>query len=220
MGLDMYLHAVIDAPKGSVLADIVEKHLDDLSDYGGGSIAAELDHFYEDGSGGEAYLSGWDWAPRGDYVGHKPQPIYVDLVNAMGLSPDEGSPHMNLRRDGDGGYVIEPCIIYWRKANAIHRWFVDECQDGVDECQDTEIHPESLMALLNLCEQVTAARKPNERAGAQVARALLPSQSGFFFGSTDYDEWYYRDVEETARKIRTQVAAAPKGCGFVYRSSW
>jgi hypothetical protein len=25
---------------------------------------------------------------------------------------------------------------------------------------------------------------------------LLPTQSGFFFGSTDYDEWYFNDVKE------------------------
>jgi hypothetical protein len=33
-------------------------------------------------------------------------------------------------------YVIED-VAYWRKANAIHKWFVDNCQDGVDECQET-----------------------------------------------------------------------------------
>ena len=25
-------------------------------------------------------------------------------------------------------------VAYWRKANAIHKWFVDHVQDGVDDC--------------------------------------------------------------------------------------
>ena len=27
-------------------------------------------------------------------------------------------------------------IASWRKANAIHKWFVDNVQDGVDDCGD------------------------------------------------------------------------------------
>ena len=29
-------------------------------------------------------------------------------------------------------HIIEE-MIYWRKANAIHNWFVENCQEGVDE---------------------------------------------------------------------------------------
>ena len=30
-------------------------------------------------------------------------------------------------------------IAYWRKANAIHGWFVAECADGVDESQQIPV---------------------------------------------------------------------------------
>ena len=29
-----------------------------------------------------------------------------------------------------------------------------------------------------------------------LAQRLLPTCSGFFYGSTDYDEWYFSDVKE------------------------
>ena len=30
-------------------------------------------------------------------------------------------------------------VAYWRKFNALHNWFVQNCQDGVDECQYAEV---------------------------------------------------------------------------------
>jgi hypothetical protein len=34
--------------------------------------------------------------------------------------------------------LIKQLVGYWRKANAIHGWFINNVADGVDECQ--EIH--------------------------------------------------------------------------------
>lgn len=35
-------------------------------------------------------------------------------------------------------YVIEQ-VAYWRKANQIHRWFVDNVQNGKDDCRDYDL---------------------------------------------------------------------------------
>ena len=42
--------------------------------------------------------------------------------------------------------------------------------------------------LLEACKQVLADHSKAEE--------LLPTCDGFFFGSTDYDEWYFDDVKE------------------------
>src|SRR5437773_719696 len=84
--------------------------------------------------------------------------------------------------------VIED-IGYWRKANAIHRWFVENVQDGEDKCQEALVSPGQLEQLLNLVNQVLQDHSK--------AAELLPTQDGFFFGSTDYDEWYFKDLEDT-----------------------
>lgn len=103
-------------------------------------------------------------------------------------------------------------IAYWRKANAIHKYFVDQCAEGKDECQDTYVEREHLEDLLNRCETVL---KDHSRANE-----LLPTQSGFFFGSTDYDEWYYTDLEQTIPVLQKILKNAPETWEFEYKASW
>ena len=63
---------------------------------------------------------------------------------------------------------------YWRKANQIHKWFVDNVQDGVDECEEHIVSLEQMEQLLSVCKRVIADPKLGEE--------LLPASSGFFFG--------------------------------------
>lgn len=117
---------------------------------------------------------------------------------------------------------------YWRKENMIHQWFVDHVQDGVDDCDyHNECTKEILEELLDTCEKVKqiAVLKPSKVVNGQTFKngkwencyedgevivnanavaALLPTQGGFFFGATEYDNWYMRGVENTI-DILTQV---------------
>ena len=99
---------------------------------------------------------------------------------------------------------------YWRKANQIHRWFVENVQDGVDNCGDYYVERNQLQELLDLCKIV--------RADHSQAEELLPSASGFFFGNTDYDEWYYNDIENTISVL--EDALEDKNGEYYYTSSW
>lgn len=102
---------------------------------------------------------------------------------------------------------------YWRKANAIHDWFVSEVQEGVDECQSHYVSREKLTELVDLCKTVLASR--------DEAEDLLPTASGFFFGGTEYDEWYFENVQRTVDQIELALKTLPEGeWGFNYRSSW
>ena len=78
---------------------------------------------------------------------------------------------------------------YWRKANHIHKWFVDTCAEGVDDCNRIYLSIAQVKELLKLCKQV--------QADHTLAPSLLPTQEGFFFGSTDYDDYYFEDIKET-----------------------
>ena len=82
---------------------------------------------------------------------------------------------------------IEESAMYWRKANAIHKWFVDNCQEGEDDCRYAYVELGQLKELLDLCKEV---QKDHSKA-----EELLPTQSGFFFGGTDYDEWYFKKIK-------------------------
>lgn len=106
-------------------------------------------------------------------------------------------------------YVAEDAG-YWRKANAIHRWFVEHVQGGNDDCGLYEVSRDQLQALQRSVDTVLAH--------PDMAAQLLPTQEGFFFGCTEYGEYYVEDLEETRRILKE--ALADTGAGFEYCSSW
>ena len=107
---------------------------------------------------------------------------------------------------------IREQVGYWRKANQIHKWFVDYCQDGVDECQETFVSVETLKTLMAVVTDVL------ENKGK--AQGLLPVESGFFFGSTEYDEYYWEDLEYTRKMLEEILAEDNTNASFYYQSSW
>jgi len=129
---------------------------------------------------------------------------------------------------------------YWRKANAIHNWFVENVQGGVDDCKEYHVETFYLKELLNLVNKVLDSsklvdgvinngwkyskgkRKEIKVKGkkvedSSVAEDLLPTRSGFFFGGTDYDEYYIEDLKDTKKILEEALA---KGGDFYYQSSW
>ena len=106
-------------------------------------------------------------------------------------------------------YVIEE-VGYWRKANHIHNWFVENAQDGMDDCKQANVDREHLQDLLETCNRVIA--NPSE------AEQLLPRAAGFFFGNTDYDEYYFESVRETISIL--EDCLLDEEAYFYYVSSW
>jgi hypothetical protein len=88
---------------------------------------------------------------------------------------------------------IEEEIGYWRKANQIHNWFVQNVQNGNDDCGSHYVSVEQLEELSTNCKAVLTDHSKAEE--------LLPSSSGFFFGGTEYDEWYFDQLEQTVEII-------------------
>lgn len=112
-----------------------------------------------------------------------------------------------------GAEEVKFRVAYWRKANAIHDWFVRNCQDGRDECQEAWVSREQLQELIDLCKQVIA--DPSK------AEDLLPTRSGFFFGDTAYDDWYLGQLEYTVERFEKILAdPAFAKADFYYQSSW
>jgi DNA repair exonuclease SbcCD ATPase subunit len=102
---------------------------------------------------------------------------------------------------------------YWRKANQIHNWFVEKVQKGQDNCGEYRVDYEQLRDLLNACEDVLEDHSKAEQ--------LLPRSSGFFFGSTDYDDYYFEQVQNTYDILMSIVSAGDADTQeYVYQSSW
>lgn len=135
-------------------------------------------------------------------------------------------------------------VAYWRKANQIHKWFVDNVQDGTDDCDYYEVSKEDIEKLLNLCKEVidkTITKKGKIVNGQflkngtwqnnyedglviinpDVAEELLPTQAGFFFGSTGYDEYYLENLKYTVDELEKILKEFDFENNYlVYTSSW
>jgi len=111
---------------------------------------------------------------------------------------------------------IEFQIMQWRKANQIHKWFVDNVQDGEDDCREYYVDEEQCKELLRLCNIVI-----DNRGNLKKTQETLPPQSGFFFGSTEVDEYYYEDIKETAIALKAVLDSdLHANLEIYYSSSW
>ena len=124
---------------------------------------------------------------------------------------------------------------YWRKANAIHSWFVQNVQEGNDDCGNYWVSLENLESLRMRCLAVLKHKKKlsgyklTKEDRVQLKNYTDPGDNGlfrldptggFFFGSTDIDEGYYDDLRRTVAIIDKCLPLADKGLDFEYHSSW
>ena len=133
-------------------------------------------------------------------------PLWNEIVDTAGMS--------DVATDIYGVHVEVTCA-YWRKANQIHKWFVDNVQDGKDDCGSYYVSKEKLQQLLDACEDVLEDHSK--------AKDLLPVSSGFFFGSYEYDDWYFDSLHQTVKICQEAIKLMEgdiKYSSFYYQSSW
>ena len=122
-------------------------------------------------------------------------------------------PTTDIFNEGIVNEIIEkswaPYIAYWRKVNFIYAYFDSRgLLDHDSECAWAD--REELEDILSRCENVLKEKDPT----------LLPTQSGFFFGSTDYNEWYYYDVRETKKQLKKVLKSLKDDEVCWFRFSW
>lgn len=111
-------------------------------------------------------------------------------------------------------------VAYWRKANHIHNWFVNNVQDGEDDCKSYWVSREKLMELEEVCRRVVA------NGTSEYAQEHLPTSTGFFFGTDEYDEYYYESTDWTAKRLAELLIEIDKmkdngkRIDFYYQASW
>ena len=140
-------------------------------------------------------------------------PEIDEVIDVVGLS----------REDLDEDYPsagISVKILQWRKANAIHQWFVDNVQDGEDDCKEYYVGRDNLESLLETLGEVIKAKEAGE-ADESTLEDILPTASGFFFGGTEYDDYYWSEVHRTYEALK-KILSNPKfnNFDFEYTSSW
>lgn len=108
-------------------------------------------------------------------------------------------------------YVLEE-VAYWRKANQVHGWFVRNVQEDTDNGASYFVSREQLERLRDTAKTVL-----NDNC---LAESLLPVCEGFFFGTYDYDNYYFSDLADTVAQLDAVLAEPDTGADFKYRASW
>ena len=172
------------------------------------------------------YVKNWDWEEN-------PERKYDVDVKRGGKT----IPHIKKERIS----YIEEEVMYWRKANQIHNWFVTNIQDGEDNCGTYYVDSDMLQQLVDKCKEALLVIRNAPIVSKQVQTGwsqegdtftdikvfdcaeeisdILPSQPGFFFGSTDIDEYYKQDLEDTITTLEAVLAEDGSG-DFYYHASW
>ena len=120
---------------------------------------------------------------------------------------------------------IHEQVGYWRKANQIHRWFVENVQDGEDDCGSYRVSKEKFQQLLHDVQTVLDAKGLDGELA--VIKSFLPPSDGFFFGSIDISEYYWSDLEYTRdtiisilNEMEIDEKSSDAWIDYFYQSSW
>jgi hypothetical protein len=184
----------------------------------------------------DQYLHARKYVGAWNHTDEETKATYRQLCAEVGVK--------DWRCEGAPSLTVEVSVAYWRKANQIHKWFVDNVQDGNDDCRGYYVDREDLEKLRDTCKTVLASSKlvagqvVNGQTGTaegwkdnveegqiventSVARELLPTNiEGCFFGSEDYDQWYWHDLESTVEQLDAALERFGDGWDFEYRASW
>lgn len=194
MGLDMYMERF---PR---IGGWTAKHYDQVTDVVFNSGIERR----EEGGVTAAYCTGLkkaiDFASQLDFVKTEDNKILNEAIREVPIA------NTTIFRFGEQ-------VGYWRKANSIHKWFVENVQNGVDDCEYYFVSMGELVKLRHVVMQVLDDRS--------LAMKLLPPQYGFFFGPTDIDEWYWSELETTFKIISEVLESTNWDTQLVtYRASW
>ena len=151
------------------------------------------------------YLSAKRYVSKVDY---KTDEVLEPYKKLAALFPD-----LNKTPDNIYGFEVSKVVAYWRKANQIHQWFVENVQDGQDDCRSYRVSREQLKTLVNMCDTLLKTKD------AVLAEEVLPTQGGFFFGDTGYGDYYWDDLETTSYALSLCLELSDEW-EFEYQSSW
>lgn len=84
-------------------------------------------------------------------------------------------------------------VCYLRKANQIHRWFVDNVQDGEDNCQESYVEENKLKELYNICKKIVEKLNGVEFTISDSSREIIvfgKFKESFKFNSKNIKQYF------------------------------
>lgn len=96
----------------------------------------------------------------------------------------------------------------WYNAYSIHKWFVDNVQNGCDNDGYYEVCGCDLQKLVDNCKQILENK--------ELAKTLLPAADSYGFACDVYDDRYFKQVEDTVKQLNDLEEHA----WYEYSSGW
>ena len=149
-----------------------------------------------------------------------------------------GKTYSNIRPERVS-YVVEE-LMYWRKANQIHGWFVNNTSEITADVRyyvtktDLEVLYETCKTVLEILDK--ASKKTKQVVGGwkdgeqymvdvevydnDVLEDILPPTQGFFFGSDTIDDYYKQDIIDTMNFLEQELSECQEDDEYEYYASW
>jgi hypothetical protein len=164
----------------------------------------------------DMYLEARKYVNQTKYINGEPTPE-ADYTTLVSLAPKGLVDNSQF-----GCASVALPIGYWRKANAIHGWFVNTLAGGLDECQEIYVPRVALVDLLAACKAVLSVSAGVSKQDVADEFGLMPTE-GFFFGGYELDEYYDQDLKYTIEMIENVLNLIPVddySWTFSYHASW
>lgn len=98
-------------------------------------------------------------------------------------------------------------VAYFRKVNFLIPFFGYE-----DNCTDLQLLKSSVEDLIEACDKVLADH--------DCASEILPTEDGFFFGRTEYDDYYFADVRNVRDEFKEILSTVDWENEELYMHCW
>jgi hypothetical protein len=121
-------------------------------------------------------------------------------------------------------YIIEQ-VGYWRKFNALHGYIVDTFASGEDNCQQIYLDNYNLIQILDTLKQAKDIldSDASDEVKSDKLSDVFPICEGFFYGSTDYGDYYAECVDDTILLLMDLIDECDDdnySHSFYYQASW
>jgi len=97
-------------------------------------------------------------------------------------------------------------ILYYRKVNFLVPFFEDSVLQEEVGFILSSVYKYKVKDLIDSCEKVLKNRKK--------ASEILPTEEGFFFGSTEYDDYYFECVQEVLNNFKELLKDFEEDCKY------
>ena len=101
---------------------------------------------------------------------------------------------------------------YYRKVNFLVQFVQSKMDHQMEDCEHVPLTIEQLTDLQDKCKKVLDDHSK--------ANDLLPTCSGFFFGGTNYDEYYFQEVQQVYDDVSELLGEMKEGETATFWAWW